>query len=76
VLSRACYRGAIDVFDALPTTHMGAALTKVMTLGATAGDVTYEIAFLAVIVLLNYIIGGILFARSGRPSTDVWEGLP
>jgi ABC-2 type transport system permease protein len=67
---------AIDVFDALPTTHMGAALGKVMTLGATAGEVGYELVFLAVITLLNYVLGGVLFARSGRPSANVWEGLP
>ena len=66
----------IDLFDALPTTHMGAALGKVMTLGATFGEIVYEILFLSAIALLNYIIGGLLFIRSGKPSMNAWEGMP
>ncbi len=66
----------IDLFDLLPTTHMGEALGKVMTLGATAGEVAYEIIALTAIALVNYLLGGLLFARSGRPASDVWEGLP
>ncbi len=66
----------IDLFDALPTTHMGAALEKVMTLGAGASDVSYEIVSLFVIGLSSFGLGGLLFARSGRPSAESWDGLP
>ncbi len=66
----------IDLFDLLPTTHMGGALGKVMTLGATTGEIAYEIIALTAISLANYVLGGLLFARSGRPASDVWEGLP
>lgn len=66
----------IDLFDALPTTHMGAALEKVMTLGAGAADVSYELVSLLVIGLFSFGLGGWLFARSGRPSAESWDGLP
>lgn len=66
---------AVDLFDALPTTHMAGALRKVMTLGAGAGEVTYELVLLAVVGAINYALGAILLARTGRPSTTVWEGM-
>jgi hypothetical protein len=66
----------IDLFDLLPTTHMGGALEKIMTLGAGLSEVTYEIVALVAIGALSFGIGGVLFTRSGRPSSQVWEGLP
>jgi ABC-type multidrug transport system permease subunit len=66
----------IDFFDVLPTTHMGSALEKVMTLGADSADVSYEIISLLVIGLLSFLLGGLLFARSGRPSAQGWDGMP
>jgi hypothetical protein len=47
-----------------------------MTLGAGVSEVIYEIVSLVVIGLLSFGIGGWLFARSGRPSTESWDGLP
>jgi ABC-2 type transport system permease protein len=67
---------SFDLFDILPTTHMGAALGKVMTLGVGANDVVYEVVCLSLIALVNYLLGAWLFERSGKPSTSVWEGLP
>lgn len=66
----------VDLFDVLPTTHMGIALGKVLNLGAGIGDVGYELVWLSVISLLNYVVGGLFFARSARPSAHTWEGMP
>lgn len=65
----------VDLFDILPTTHLGSALDKVLTLGAGAGDVIYEICVLLFISLITYIIGSLLFIRSGKPATTTWEGM-
>jgi ABC-2 type transport system permease protein len=67
---------SFDLFDILPTTHMGAALGKVMTLGAGPSEVIYEVVCLSLIALANFTLGAWLFERSGKPSTSVWEGLP
>ncbi|MDJ0765962.1 MAG: ABC transporter permease [Myxococcota bacterium] len=67
---------SIDLFHLLPTTHMSEALTKVLTLGARASDVTYELAVLAGIAMANFGLGSALFAFFGRPSNSAWEGLP
>jgi len=66
---------AIDLFDALPTTHMATALGKVLILGAGANEVTYELFFLAAVALVNFALGALLLARTGRPSAEVWEGV-
>lgn len=66
----------VDLFDVLPTTHMGVALNKVLNLGAGLGDVGYELTWLAVISVLNFAVGGLFFARSARPATQAWEGMP
>ena len=66
----------IDLFDVLPTTHMGVALNKVLNLGAGLAEVGYELVWLAAISLLNYLLGGLFFARSARPSARSWEGMP
>jgi ABC-2 type transport system permease protein len=66
----------VDLFDVLPTTHMGVALNKVLNLGAGVADVSYEIIWLTAISLLNFVVGGLFFARSARPSAHTWEGMP
>jgi ABC-2 type transport system permease protein len=66
---------AIDLFDVLPTTHLGAALSRVMTLGAGMGEVTYELVWLTAVALVNFALGAALLARTGRPSAQVWEGM-
>jgi ABC-2 type transport system permease protein len=67
---------AVDLFDAFPTTHMGVALEKVMTMGAGLGEIAYELGALGVIAAMNFTLGGWLFARAARPSARVWDGLP
>jgi ABC-type multidrug transport system permease subunit len=66
----------IDLFDLLPTTHMGVALGKVLNLGAGVREVGYELLWLTLISLLSFAVGGWFFARSARPSAQAWEGLP
>jgi ABC-2 type transport system permease protein len=66
---------SVDLFDILPTTHLGNALNRVLTLGATASDVLFEIIVLIAIAGFNYLIGSLLFIRSGKPATTTWEGM-
>jgi ABC-2 type transport system permease protein len=66
---------SVDLFDLLPTTHMSAALSKVMILGAGIREVRYELAMLAAVAAVNFLLGALFLARIGRPSADVWEGL-
>jgi ABC-2 type transport system permease protein len=67
---------SVDLFDILPTTHMGVALGKVLNLGAGVSEVSYELLWLVMISALTYLLGGWFFARSARPSAEAWEGLP
>jgi ABC-2 type transport system permease protein len=66
----------IALLDVLPTTHLHAALGKVLNLGASLGEVAYELGWLSAISLLNFVAGGLFFARSARPSAHTWEGMP
>jgi ABC-2 type transport system permease protein len=47
----------------LPQTHATNALNKVLTLGAGAGEVTFELIALSVLTLLYFAIGVWLFRR-------------
>jgi ABC-2 type transport system permease protein len=53
----------IGVFDFLPQTHATIAINKVMTLGSGFGDVTFELGALALLSLLYFVLGVILFRR-------------
>ncbi|MBN2344586.1 MAG: ABC transporter permease [Deltaproteobacteria bacterium] len=66
---------AVDLFDVLPTTHLGSALNKILALGATLSDVLFETAVLSVIAFFNFIFGCLLFVRSGKPASTPWEGI-
>jgi ABC-2 type transport system permease protein len=55
---------AIGLFDLLPPTHAVTALNKVLTLGAGAGEVAFELGALFVLSLLYYAIGVWLFQRT------------
>ncbi|MBN2716333.1 MAG: ABC transporter permease [Deltaproteobacteria bacterium] len=65
----------VDLFDVLPTTHLGNALNKVLSLGAPASDVWFEMSVLSVIALSSFLLGSLLFARSGKPAATTWEGM-
>ncbi|MBN2528486.1 MAG: ABC transporter permease [Deltaproteobacteria bacterium] len=66
---------AVDLFDVLPTTHMGSALDKILTLGASFADVQFELGILTLIGIINFIVGSLLFVRSGKPAATTWEGM-
>ena len=51
------------IFDLLPQTHATNALNKVLSLGAGAGEVTFELVALSVLTLLYFAIGIWLFRR-------------
>ena len=54
---------SISPYDFLPPTHAVVALNKILTLGASLGDVAYELTALVVLSLL-YFFGGVwLFQR-------------
>jgi ABC-type multidrug transport system permease subunit len=67
---------SIGLLDVLPTTHLGVALGKILTLGAGLSEVTYELIWLMAISVLNYLLGVVLFARAARPAKQGWEGTP
>lgn len=54
---------AIGVFDILPTTHAVAALSKIFTFGASAGEVAFELAALALLSAVYFAVGVWLFQR-------------
>jgi ABC-2 type transport system permease protein len=53
----------IGLFDTLPPTHATVALNKVLSLGAGVGDITYELAAMAVLAVLYFAAGVWLFRR-------------
>ncbi len=61
-----CHLGnyAIDLFDFLPTTHMGTGLDKLLTLGVSLKDVLYEIISLSILSILYFGIGIFIFNLS------------
>jgi ABC-2 type transport system permease protein len=54
---------AVSPYDILPPTHAVVALNKILTLGASLGDVTYELTALLVLSVLYFIAGAWLFKR-------------
>jgi hypothetical protein len=54
---------AISPYDILPPTHAVVALNKILTLGASLGDVAYELTALLVLSVLYFIAGAWLFKR-------------
>jgi ABC-2 type transport system permease protein len=60
----------ISLYDILPPTHAVVALNKILTLGASLRDVTYELTALFILSILYLAIGVWLFSRmhlrSGR----------
>jgi ABC-2 type transport system permease protein len=59
----------IGLYDFLPPTHAVSALNKVLTLGATLGDITFELGALVVLSALYFGIGVWLFQRRHLRST-------
>jgi ABC-2 type transport system permease protein len=55
---------SVGLYDILPPTHAVVALNKILTLGAGAGDVVYELAALLVLSVLYFSIGVWLFQRT------------
>jgi ABC-2 type transport system permease protein len=53
----------ISLYDLLPPTHAVAALNKILTLGASPGEVVYELGMLAALSLLYFGIGVVIFQR-------------
>lgn len=51
------------IFDLLPQTHATNALNKVLSLGAGAGDVKFELIALSMLTLFYFFIGTWLFRR-------------
>jgi ABC-2 type transport system permease protein len=54
---------AISPYDILPPTHAVVALNKILTLGASLGDVAYELTALVILSTLYFAIGVCLFRR-------------
>jgi ABC-2 type transport system permease protein len=53
----------ISPYDILPPTHAVVALNKILTLGASLGDVAYELTALVVLSVLYFVAGAWLFQR-------------
>jgi ABC-2 type transport system permease protein len=53
----------VGLFDFLPTTHAVNALNRILTLGAGPGAVLYEIVMLAVLSVIYFAAGVVLFRR-------------
>ena len=53
----------ISPYDVLPPTHAVVALNKILTLGASLGDVAYELIALVVLSVLYFVAGAWLFQR-------------
>jgi ABC-2 type transport system permease protein len=51
----------ISLYDFLPPTHAVVALNKILTLGASLGDVAYELTALVILSVLYFVIGVWLF---------------
>jgi ABC-2 type transport system permease protein len=59
----------ISPYDILPPTHAVVALNKILTLGASLGDITYELTALVVLSFLYFFTGAWLFQRMHLRST-------
>jgi ABC-2 type transport system permease protein len=53
----------VGLYDFLPPTHAVSALNKILTLGATWSDITYELGALCLLSLLYFGLGVWLFQR-------------
>lgn len=56
----------VDLFDILPTKHMGSGMNKVLILGASWDEVVHEGIFLLCFSLLFFGLGGFFFSRSSK----------
>ena len=54
---------AVSPYDILPPTHAVVALNKILTLGASLGDVAYELTALIILSALYFFVGVWLFQR-------------
>lgn len=54
----------IGPFDILPTTHLGKGLEKVLTLGASLREISYELIMLLTISLVFFSIGLLIFRKT------------
>ncbi|UCH11226.1 MAG: ABC transporter permease, partial [Fidelibacterota bacterium] len=54
---------SIDINEVLPTTHAIAAFDKILNVKLGLGDVIYELAAIAVLTVVFYVLGVWLFAR-------------
>ena len=54
---------AVSPYDFLPPTHAVVALNKILTLGASLGDVAYELIALLLLSVLYFLVGAWLFKR-------------
>jgi ABC-2 type transport system permease protein len=54
---------SVNANDILPTTHTIAALNKIMNNGMGLGDVTYELAAIAVLTAIYFMAGIVLFDK-------------
>jgi ABC-2 type transport system permease protein len=59
---------AFSLNEILPTTHGVVALNKVLTLGAGAGDVAFELASLVVLSAVYFAVGVYLFQKNAMES--------
>jgi ABC-2 type transport system permease protein len=53
----------ISPYDILPPTHAVVALNKILTLGASLGEVAYELTALVILSVLYFLAGAWLFQR-------------
>jgi len=53
----------IGPYDILPPTHAVVALNKILTLGASPGDVLYELTALVVLSVVYFAVGAWLFKK-------------
>lgn len=53
----------IQIYDFLPPTHAGEAMRRVLVLGDTVGDITYELAMLVLLAAVILVIGIFFYSR-------------
>jgi ABC-2 type transport system permease protein len=54
----------VGLYDILPTTHAVSAMRQVMTFGRSLADVTFALSAMAILALILFAIGVILFRRA------------
>jgi ABC-2 type transport system permease protein len=54
---------SFDINEILPTTHSIAAFDKILNVNMGLGEVAYELAAIAVLTVVFYVLGAWLFAR-------------